>query len=144
MDFTVLLKESFHTYQLYLECNHVINDKNIKMSLLKWPDVAQSAISYAKALESGNLKDSIVANELLKNDLIAAMIMPVKSIYDAACQRVEDLLGKPSLNKVNPSEKPVVLKRNYIVEINNMFKVLETMTGIKYPVLQEFKDESNS
>lgn len=144
MDLDELLEESFHTYKLYLECNNVLNDRQVKLSLLKWPDITQSALGYIKALDSKHSLEAQTAYQILYDDFIAAIVMPVKAIYDAAYYRVSEVMEKEPLNKVEPNDNIIILKENYINAINDMFKVLETMTGIEYPTLSKRERNASS
>lgn len=137
-DLDQLLTESFHTYKIYLESNNVINDQQVKLTLLKWPDVVQSALGHIRAHEEARSVEEIkISRAMLEQDLIATMLMPLKAIYDATRERIEAVIDKTPQIEVEMSNDPFVLKKNYISAINNMFKALETMTAVKYPVLKE-------
>ena len=45
------LDEAFHTYEVYLNITDSFSG-DVKLSLLKWPDIASSAMAYAQALEN--------------------------------------------------------------------------------------------
>ena len=137
-DLDLLLEEAFHTYQIYLECNNVLNDYQVKLNLLKWPDVVQSA------LETRNTEEIKISRAILEQDLIGTMLMPLKAIYEATKERIEAVIDKSPMAEVELSEDPITLKNNYIKSINGMFRVLETMTAVQYPTLKEKENGSNS
>jgi hypothetical protein len=122
----------------------MINDPNIKLSLLKWPDVVQSALGYIathkKGINLGIDQEQAIARKILKDDLTAAMLMPIKALYEATQERVKAVVDKEPLTEVVLDDDPIILKNNYLVAINDMFKVLETMTAIKYPTIKEKKE----
>lgn len=146
-DLNLLLKQSFHTYQLYLECASVINNDQIKLSLLKWPDIAQSAINCVLSLErkinrTGGrlLGEEAVARKTLVNDLQVSIVMPVSSIYDATKARLRDLTGKDPAIEVKRSDDPIETKNNIIDAINKLFMVLSTLSGVEYPILYKMEN----
>lgn len=146
-DLNLLLKQSFHTYQLYLECASIINNDQIKISLLKWPDIAQSAINCILSLErkvdrTSNrlLGEEAVARKTLTNDLRVAVVMPVSSIYDATKARIRDLTGKDPAIEIKKSNDPIETKNNIIDAINKLFIVLSTLSGVEYPVLYKMEN----
>ena len=142
-----LLQEAFHTYQLYLQCMKIDIGGVSQLPLLKWPDVAQSAIKYAEALECKNPIDAESTLEidnfraLLRADLCVTVAGPLEAIYSSTREHITKHLGKPPKSMVlNPEEiykSPVHYKNRLILAINDLFKTLGTMTGIEYPELNK-------
>lgn len=146
-----LLLEGFHTYQIYLQCTMILEDPKAKLPLLKWPDVAQSALGYARAWENKNPLETRITPEIktammiLQGDLIVAAVAPIEVIYKSTYERVKQVLGKEptvtSLSLEGRSKFPISYKNHVIESINDMFGTLKTMTGIGYPELK--KRETN-
>lgn len=142
------LKEAFHTYQLYLTCINVAGD-SAKIPLLKWPDVAHSAINYAEAWEKKNpleireTEEIKIAKKILIKDLGITIVAPLEGINKGLKERLTQILGKepqtPQLGAYR-YDNPIKSKKTLLKSINNMFRTLETMTGTKYPVLDEYKE----
>ena len=143
-----LLKEAFHTYQSYLMCINLAGD-SAKIPLLKWPDVAQSAIEYAIAWENKNpmeireTEEIRISREILIQDLGIIIVAPLEGINQSLKERLTQILNKePQTPKLDSNKyiNPIETKKILLESINNMFKTLETMTGYRYPVLSEYKD----
>jgi len=145
-----MLEEAFHTYQLYLQCTGALTDNQTKLPLLKWPDVAQSALQYARALESelkevgtNDIDVAFVSNDssnnrkLLEADLRIAVVEPLSIIYRSTRERVKELLEKEPAIKAKSDENPIKHKNNIILALNELFSTLETMTGVKYSRLNK-------
>lgn len=136
-----LLKEAFHSYQIYIQCTGVLNVHSAKLPLLKWPDVAQSALSCIDESLKGMLSDETL--EVLVSDLTIAMFDPITIIHSSAMERIEDVTGKvpPEAVKLSKSlselkvEDPLKAKRFLIVSINKMFGIMESLAGVPYPEL---------
>ena len=147
-----LVAEAFHTYRLYLESASVLNNEQIKLSLLKWPDIVQSAINYIDILEKKivvadgvfglrNRKlfqdEETLVKKVLVTDLDIAIVMPIRAIYNSVRQRVLDVTSREPADKVEECDDPIEFKNRLIVSINGMFGVLKIMTGVEYPVIQK-------
>lgn len=149
MNLDRLLKEAFHTYQSYLICINVAED-SAKIPLLKWPDIAQSAINYALAWENKNpmetreTEEIKISRSLLLKDLGIVIVAPLEGLNQSLKERIAQILGKepqtPEL-KSDKYDKPIESKKILLKSINNMFRTLETMTGMKYPVLEKCKED---
>lgn len=140
-----LLKEAFHTYQLYLTTSGVLDAHHAKLGILKWPDIAQSALAMIDALENG--KDNVEdIRMVLARDLESAILEPIKSLFQAAITRAVSIAGTKVDSSLlyatkNDSETDVVkLKDVYIGRINAVFELLEKETKDKYPKLHTQKE----
>ena len=132
-----LVQEAFHSYQMYLQISGVIDTPGAKLALLKWPDIAQTAISCINDPTEDKLA-------VLRQDLCIAIIAPMENMYDSMVERLEQLtskkpagvedFGKLIVNKA--FKDPCGLKKEMISELNKMFVALQIITGIVYP---EFK-----
>jgi hypothetical protein len=141
------LQEAFHTYQLYLECMKIEIGGIGHLPLLKWPDVAQSAISYAEAWENKNPLETRDTEEIksargvLRQDLCVAISGPIEAIYKSTREHVTKHIGKEPkgipLSYEESWKFPVQYKNRLIMATNDLFKTLETMTGTKYPKLNK-------
>ena len=138
-NFEEMLEEAFHTYQLYLECTNILNDQQTKLPLLKWPDVAQSALKYALVLEKENSSknDVHIAKQILHNDLQIVIVNPILTIYESTQERIKKLFDKSPVETPNIDDDPIKYKNNIIASINKIFNALETMTGVKYGKLNK-------
>ena len=146
-DLQEFLKEAFHTYQLYLECMKIDIGGVSNLPLLKWPDVAQSAIQYAMAWENKNPLETRDTHEIktyravLREDLCVAITKPIEVIYKSTKEHISKHIGKAPIGVPLSYEEswkfPVQYKNRLIVAVNDLFKTLETMTGTKYPKLNK-------
>ena len=129
--FEALQKEAQHSYVVYLECSGVLDHQNIKVSLLKWPDVASSAIAC--------INNPIADNyDVLLSDLKSVTVEPVRLIHEAVCERFLQIFGKdPRQCEFYGSERTpagiVRLKNYYINKINLVFNKLSEITNDEYP-----------
>ena len=143
-----LLLEAFHTYQVYLQCTMILEDPKAKLPLLKWPDIAQSALGYARSLENANPDEIKTAKSIVRSDLIMAVAAPIEVIYKSTHERVTKILGKkPNVVPLSHEGRykfPIHYKNDIITAINNMFKTLETMSGVSYPELRKRKQDGSA
>ena len=145
-----LLEEAFHTYQIYLECTGSLSDDRVKLSLLKWPDIAQSAIKLALALKKSNETEMLSIKgdvteviHILETDLYSAIIEPISIIHQSTRERITKVLGKEPASLTKCCEGPIELKNQMIDSLNKMFTTLETMTIIEYPRLSKRKNSGS-
>jgi len=130
-----LLKEAKHSYQVYLQCTGAIETQDAKLALLKWPDIAESAIEYIES----NSQDKL---EILIKDLESALFYPIKTICQATAERAEQALGKPPKAVIIEAETAllnpdkIVAKRGLLKAIDKMFAALHAVTGEHYPELR--------
>lgn len=140
-----LLKEAFHTYQIYLTTSGVLDVHDAKLGILKWPDVVQSSFALISAIE-GNKSNKEDIRSVLVRDIKQAILDPIKALFQSAITRAVSMAG----DKVGPellhatkkdSETDVVkLKNEYIDRINSLFTFLEEESGNKYPKLKTQKE----
>jgi len=132
-----LVKEAFHSYQMYLQLSGVLSTPGAKLALLKWPDIAQTAVFCISSPTIDKLA-------ILEQDLCIAIIAPIENMYDSMVERLEQLTGKKPAGVedfgkliVNKAFKdPCGLKGEMISELNKMFVTLQTITGIEYPEIK--------
>jgi hypothetical protein len=141
-DLQKLLKEAFHTYQLYLQCMKIDIGGISHLPLLKWPDVAQSALNYAEALENENSPEEVkIVRTLLRTDLCIAIAKPIEVIYKSTKDHVAKHFGKEPKSVPLSFEElgkfPVQYKNRLMLATNDLFKTLTTMTGVDYPELNK-------
>lgn len=140
-----LLKEAFHTYQVYLTTSGVLDAHHAKLGVLKWPDVAQSAIALSEAIEK-DLDNKETIRAVLKKDLESALLEPIKSLFQASLIRSVTISGKKVSDELLHATKndtetdPIKLKDIYIERINSLFELLEKETDVKYPKLKTQKE----
>ena len=131
-----LLKEAFHSYQIYLQCSGVLDVHQAKLSLLLWPDVAHSAIKLAE--KPGD--ESLIM--LLRQDLKSCMIEPIRVIHESTAERIKQVTGKFPATPVATMQDdtvfadPCEVKTTMLYSINKMFVTLNTLTDVEYPVLK--------
>lgn len=129
-----LLEEAKHSYRIYLELSDFENAK-IKLSLLKWVDVAESAIL---TLTNDDTFDQLIG------DLEQAAIMPIRLICESVYERVHELQGSPKMGGL-PSEIASILSIEDVIEqkkelinvTNKMFKTLSILTKQEYPTIND-------
>lgn len=129
-----LTKEACASYMVYLTCSGVLNVHRAKLSLLKWPDATISAITLVENRNQETLT-------ILENDLSELVIEPIKVIYESTLERVKEVTQKDPIGIMESAikadkihkENPIEAKTLLIGAINQMFSVLETVTGDKYP-----------
>lgn len=152
-DLQDLLQEGFHTYQLYLQCTKIDIGGVSNLPLLKWPDVAQSALNYAEAIQKNHelwangdeWSDAEIktARTLLKTDLCVAVVKPIELIYKSTREHVTKHIGKEPkqipLSQEEACKFPIQYKNRLIDGVNDLFKTLSTMTGTEYPELRKRK-----
>jgi hypothetical protein len=139
----MLIKEAFHSYQIYLQCSGVLDVHQAKLSLLLWPDVAYVALKMVDNPNDTTLETT------LKIDLKKCVIEPIKIIHDSTMERVKAITGKFPIRSEEDAVNAKKLKYQNIQEakrllldsINRMFVTLNTVTNIEYPVL--FTEASN-
>lgn len=141
-----LLAECMHTYQIYLECTGSLVQDQVKLSLLKWPDVTESALAYAAAARSGNQEDLDKTIVALRTDMVLALAVPIEMIYKSVREHITKQLGKePLLPTVLSAEGrhkfPIKYKNHILSATNDMFKTLETLTGTKQPTLKALQHD---
>jgi hypothetical protein len=117
------------------------------LPLLKWPDVAQSALNYAETISktvtsAGRRSDEVTtARAVLRSDLCIAIAGPIEAMHTSTKEHIKKHIGKePNLAGLSTEERgkfPVQYKNRLIGEINGMFKTLSTMTGVEYPELRK-------
>jgi hypothetical protein len=144
--FTKLLAEGMHTYQIYLECTGSLVQDQVKLSLLKWPDVVESALAYAAAERSGNQEELDKTLVTLRTDMVLALVVPMEMIYKSVREHITKQLGKepPLPTVLSPEGRhkfPIKYKNHIISATNDMFKTLETLTGTKQPTLKALKHD---
>lgn len=130
-----LLYQAFMSYQHYLMLSGVLELHEAKLSLMKWPDVAQSAIRLLDRPDDVSLRETLV------NDLSIAIYGPIKVIHQSTFERIKDLSGSApaKAEKVAKEaedlklEDPVKAKTLLMGSIRDMFVVLNTMTDVEYP-----------
>jgi len=123
-----LLKEAFHSYQIYLQCSGVLDVHQAKLSLLLWPDIANTAIELLDKPDDTSLK------AILLKDLEACMVKPIEAVYDATVLRIKEVVGKRPTPKIAKSDS-LEYKKSLIRSINRMFVTLNTLTNVEYPAL---------
>ena len=137
-NFNTLLKEAFHTYQVYLNCTGVLNGAG-KLSLCKWPDVAQSSLIYINMLEEQTEASELeMARQMMYNDYKVAIIEPIRAIYQATRDRFKEVLEADPAISAEASNKPIIYKNNLIDAINKMFSALNAVTGVDYPEVKKY------
>lgn len=140
MNLDELVKEAFHSYQIYLSLSGVLGDQSTKLSLLKWPDIAQMAVECISNPSNDKL-------DILHSDLCIAIIAPIENIYNSTVERLKQLTkqepaGIKTVSDLIAQKKfidPISLKVKVISELNKMFVTLQTLTGVEYPSLKERK-----
>ena len=136
-----LLKEAFHSYQIYLQCTGVLDVHNAKLSLLLWPDIAHTAIELLET------PDNPALLQLLRQDLGSCIFEPISVIHASTAERIKTVTGKcPARSdkvfvtaKELKDKQPQEAKKMLLSSINRMFVTLNTLTDIKYPVLNPKK-----
>ena len=130
-----LLKEAYDSYRTYLAISGVLDVHNAKLSLLKWPDVASSAIMLTEKPDDESLKITLL------HDLQTAIVGPIRAIHNSAMDRVKELSGSKPAKAEEAAIKareikhkdPIEAKKMLLESINNMLVVLNTMTNVEYP-----------
>jgi hypothetical protein len=139
-----LMQEAFHTYQTYLTCMKIDIGGVSNLPLLKWPDVAQSALAYAEASDT----EKPAARAIFRQDLFIAVAGPIEAMHKSTKEHIKKHIGKdPKTIPYSTEERwkfPIQYKNRLIDDINNMFKTLATMTGVEYPELRKRDDGSRS
>lgn len=132
-----LTQEACSSYMIYLNCSGVLDTHRAKLFLLKWPDAAITAISMVE-----NPNENAVRS--LEDDLSSLIIDPIKIIYESTLERVKEITKREPVGVIEPGmtaiklcqTNPIKAKLLLIDAINQMFEVLETITGDKYPQIQ--------
>ena len=130
-----LLEAAYDSYRIYLAISGVLDVHNAKLALLKWPDVAGSAILLAEKPEDESLKLTLL------HDLQLAIVSPIRAIHNSAMDRVKELSGSKPAKAEEVAIKareikhkdPIEAKKMLLESIDNMFVVLNTMTNVEYP-----------
>jgi hypothetical protein len=137
-NFDVLLKEAFHTYQVYLDCAGILNGAG-KMALCKWPDIAQSSLIYINLLEAHAEEPELeVVRKMIYDDYRIAIVEPIRAIYRTTRDRFREVLETEPAVSAKIDNNPITCKNNLIGAINKMFGALNAVTGIEYPEIKEY------
>lgn len=129
-------REAEHSYKIYLECSGVLEFPKAKLTLLKWPDVAASAIDCLVQPKHNSY-------EQLWKDLEFVTLEPVKLILEAVLDQIEQLEGIKQ-QRSQPSKSDIIFNKCwYIDQINNGFRKLSKITNIEHPEIKYY-DHSNS
>ena len=140
-----LYRQALVSYKIYLV---MAPGTPLDMVALKWPDIAESAITALY----GSDDDPLVITQRLRSDILWMIYEPIKNIYNATLERAAQVLGKPpgkytpvpagalSILASSPNAgSDIVRARNALVtNIDDMLGVINTMTGVEYPKLEKF------
>lgn len=132
-----LTQEACSSYMTYLHYSGVLNTHRAKLALLKWPDAAISAIALVENQNQETIK-------MLEDDLSILVFEPIKVLYESTLERVKEVTQKDPVGVVEPGvqaqkiskTQPIEAKLLLVGAINQMFGVLETVTGDKYPQIE--------
>ena len=152
MNLLFLQKEAEHSYIVYLECSGVLYTNEAKLSLLKWPGIAGTAINIAGYLLQDNTIEKIT--ELLEKDLAflekeleTVILEPIMIINKAACDRFKQIVGTDPKNcdwyKKELTSDVVNNKNLLIAQTNLIFQKLTKFTGEDYPEISYYDHGNN-
>lgn len=136
-----LLKEAFHTYQIYLATSGVLDVHEAKLGILKWPDIVQSSFALIDAIEENKENKEDIRSVLIR-DIEQAVLDPIKALFQSALTRAVSVAGDkvgPELlhaTKKDTETDVVKLKDEYISRVNAIFAFLEKESGKKYPKIK--------
>jgi hypothetical protein len=128
-----LVQEACGSYTLYLSYSGVLDLHDAKLSLLKWPDVAISAIQLLE-------NKGVDVRGLIQEDLNILIFYPVKIIFEALRTRLTQFGIKfednplPQLQTISVRD-PITAKKLLVVEIDKMLAQLGSLTGVQYPAV---------
>lgn len=134
-----LFAAAMDSYRKYLKCTDVMEMPATKLSLLVWPDIAQSAVwTIIADMENRGTSGELA---LLESDLHTAIICPIRGMLSATLTYAETKLSHP-LPGIDARATEafacadILEQKKLLIEcINDAFKVLSLSTGKDYPQL---------